>query len=146
MPRVGWFVWTGTHWEKDPDELAVRRKAQRIWALIEQEVKVLEPTKSEKKVIAEERRLRERFDRLDALPEAERAEDHDDELGTIRARLRSIEAILKDRKSLIGRRLTHAKNAGNSGPIGNMIEQAQPGLARAYEDLDADPLTVNTLS
>ncbi|OLS46005.1 hypothetical protein BV509_17680 [Rhodovulum sulfidophilum] len=146
VPRVGWFVWTGTHWEKDPDELAVRRKAQRIWALIEQEVEVLEPTKSEKKVIAEERRLRERANALENLPEAERAEDHDDELGTIRARLRSIEAILKDRKSLIGRRLTHAKNAGNSGPIGNMIEQAQPALARAYEDLDADPLTVNTLS
>ncbi|MBL3580732.1 hypothetical protein JMJ92_21770, partial [Rhodovulum visakhapatnamense] len=92
VPRVGWFVWTGTHWEKDPDELAVRRKAQRIWALIEQEVEVLEPTKAEKKVIAEERRLRERANALENLPEAERAEDHDDELGTIRARLRSIEA------------------------------------------------------
>ncbi|PTW46051.1 DNA primase family protein [Rhodovulum kholense] len=146
VPRVGWFVWTGTHWEKDPDELAVRRKAQRIWALIEQEVEFLEPTKAERKVIGEERDLLARLAALEALPEAERGTGHDEECGGIRARLKSIEAILKDRKSLIGRRLTHAKNAGNSGPIGNMIDQAQPALARAYEDLDADPPTINTLS
>ena len=30
VPRVGWFVWDGRIWAKDPDDIAVRRLAQKV--------------------------------------------------------------------------------------------------------------------
>jgi len=144
VPRVGWFTWSGQVWEKDDDQLAVRARAQRIAALIEQETQHIRPTKKDVLLIAEERRLRKRRLDLVEIPEADRAENHQEEVGTIAARLRSIEALLKDHKSLIGRRLTHAKNAGNNGPLGHMLTESQTSLAVPYDALDAGPLDVNT--
>lgn len=46
----------------------------------------------------------------------------------------------------IAQRLRHAKNAGNSGPITNMMAESSVALARPIEALDAPPLMVNCLS
>jgi len=146
VPRVGWFSWQGMCWRKDEDELAVRAKAQKIWALIEKEIDFLTPSKREQALLNREKGLREQLRALeDAAPEA-RGEDYDAQVGVIMAQLRSIDAALKDRKSLIGRRLTHAKNAGNKGPIDNMLKESTTDLAVPFEVLDARPLEVNTLS
>src|SRR5690606_41742539 len=45
----------------------------------------------------------------------------------------------------IGRRLTHAKNAGNSNALKNLMVEAATSIARPLDDLDADPLVINTL-
>ncbi|AET73344.1 primase [Emiliania huxleyi virus PS401] len=146
VPRVGWFTWTGKVWKKDPDELAVRAKAHRIAGLIAGEVEHIQPTPREVKVIARERELQEQLATLDALAPAERAETHDKELALIRAELRGIEATLKTHKSRIGRILTHAKNAGNNGPLNHLLTESSVSLAVPLDDLDAHPLDVNTAS
>lgn len=146
VPRVSWFTWVGTHWAKDQDKLGVRTRAQGIWRLIEQETQFIEPTKREKALIAEEKRLRRRESELASLEEGERAEGHAEEVGTIIARLKSIEATLKDHKSLIGRRLGHARVAGNSASLGHMIDESETDLAVPFEALDTNPYEVNTLS
>ncbi|MEM9524478.1 MAG: phage/plasmid primase, P4 family [Pseudomonadota bacterium] len=156
VPRVGWFVWTGQVWEYDPPlnskngptsgGIAVRARAQKIWALIEKEIDHLRPTAREEKLLGEERELRGRLKTLEALPEADRTDTHTADVGAVVARLRALGGLLKDRKSLIGRRLTHAKNAGNNGPIGHMLTEATTDLAVAFEELDRNPLDVNTRS
>jgi putative DNA primase/helicase len=146
VPRVGWFTWTGQVWLKDADQLAVRARAQKIWSLIEKETAFLQPSKKDKALLAEEHRLKDRRIELEVLPEAEQADDHKEMLGTIAARLKTIDATLKSHKSLIGRRLTHAKNAGNNSPISHMLTESTTDLAVAFESLDAWALDVNTQS
>lgn len=146
VPRVGWFTWDGRVWQKDQDELAVRSKAQQIWRLIEQETRFIKPTKREEKHLGEEYELRNRLKELEDQPEQDRSETHTADVGSIIARLKALDGMLKDRKSLIGRRLTHAKNAGNNGPIGHMLTESTTDLAVDFEDLDRNPLDVNTES
>lgn len=149
--RVGWHVWDEKRWLKD-DEISkgispqIRARAQKMGELIEAEIPHLEPSPKDKELLAEERRLRDRRSELEATPEAERGADHSDTVGTISARLKSIETLLKSHKSLIGRRLTHAKNAGNSGPLSNMINEASVMISRQLPEMDASPLDVNTMS
>lgn len=146
VPRVGWFIWEERYWQKDPLELGVRAKAQGIWRLIEQEVDFLRPTPREEKLLSEERELNQRLQELEQMKPEERGEDYSKDVGNVVGRLRAIDASLKDRKSLVGRRLTHAKNAGNTGPIDHMLQESQPDLAVDFEALDANPLEVNTES
>lgn len=156
VPRVGWHVWSGKVWAFDPSlnskngitsgGIAVRAKAQKIWKLIEGEVPYIKPSKREEKHLAEEKELKQRLKALEDTPKDERAETHDNDVGSILGRMRAIEAMLKDRKSLIGRRLTHAKNAGNNGPLGHMLTESTTDLAVDFEELDAHPLDVNTSS
>lgn len=141
VPRVGWFVWTGQVWSNDQDELLVRAKAQGVAALIEKEVDELEPTEREAELIGESFTLRQEQRELGR--EKSPTEEQIKRIGQIDARLRAIDVGLKDRKSLIGRRLTHAKNAGNNGPINHMLRESQTALAVAREALDASPLDVN---
>jgi putative DNA primase/helicase len=47
VPRVGWFTWTGRVWRLDPDDLAVRRQAQRLSDLIRREIPHLAPGRAE---------------------------------------------------------------------------------------------------
>ncbi|NOX39774.1 MAG: hypothetical protein GXP05_04470 [Alphaproteobacteria bacterium] len=156
VPRVGWHVWSGKVWEFDPPlnskngitsgGIAVRAKAQKIWALIEKETDYIQPTKRERKLLEEKRRLRDRETELEGLQDCDRAEGHDAELSTLRMRMKTIEGIVKTHETMIGRRLTHAKNAGNNGPIGHMMTESTTDLAVPFEDLDAHPLEINTKS
>ncbi|MBI6628339.1 phage/plasmid primase, P4 family [Pontibaca salina] len=144
VPRVGWFSWTGQRWLKDPDELAIRSRAQKVWSLIEREVDFIEPTKREAKLLEEERSLKARQVELEGMAAAQRQDDHDSELSQIVTRLKAIDGVLKSHKSAVGRRLTHAKNAGNNGPITHMMHESRTDLAEDFESLDANELDVNT--
>ncbi|MCS6624353.1 phage/plasmid primase, P4 family [Roseibacterium beibuensis] len=144
VPRVGWFTWAGTHWQKDPDRLAVRRMAQALAPLILEEVGFVPKTPRIAGLLdtlAEDRRAR--LD-LERLPPAEREEDHQKKLDQLDRSIEATEKKLSGYQKSIDRIRTHAKNAGNSGPLQHMIEEAEPTLARALEDLDADPLAINT--
>lgn len=146
VPRVGWYVWSGSLWEKDPDNLLVRRKAQKIAAYIEREVDHIIPTPKEAKLIAEKAELLGEMEEFVKKPNDEKTEEDYKAAGQKESRIRAIGTLLKDRSSVIGKRLTHAKNAGNNGPLGHMLTESQTSLAVRYEDLDARDLDVNTES
>jgi putative DNA primase/helicase len=142
VPRVGWFTWSGQHWAKDTDQLAVRSNAQQIWSLIEKEAEFIQPTDRERDLLDEAYALRRRQRELDsenALDEDQRKEHEKND-----ARLLVIAKKLTAWNKKIGQRLTFAKDAGNNGRINKMIEESQTGKAVAFERLDANPYEVNT--
>lgn len=143
VPRVGWFTWDGTRWAKDPDMLSVRGRAQALAPLILRECEVLTMSDREAKIVARETEVQDRLHELEMKREAERAEGHGAEVAALKTELRAIEGALKGHRTKVGRIVTHAKNAGNSGPLQHMLEEAQTLLARPVEALDAAPLDVN---
>lgn len=151
VSQVGWFVWDGARWHKD-DEISrdvsplIRGRAQQMSGLIEQEIDWLQPSPRDRKLLQEERDLRKRRGEIEGTPAFVDDESLMTELASISSRLRSIDAALKTHKSLIGRRLTHAKNAGNSGPMSNLIAEARVMLAHHVGEMDKGDLDVNTLT
>lgn len=142
VPRVGWFVWNGKVWKKDPDEIDVRRMAQQVSGLIERETRYITVPPKKAALVDRKTLIDERLAELaskDSLSEEDRAEDL--QLRSDAAEIKTLLGRVQDR---IGQRLRHAKNAGNSGPIGNMRGEAQTMLAHPLEDLDADALSINT--
>lgn len=151
VAQVGWHVWDGCRWLKDAEisrgvSPRVRRMTQQMSALIEKEIDFIQPSKRDRQLLAEQRDLRTR--RIEIEATAGYADDETllSELTQIAGRLRSIDGALKTHKTLIGRRLTHAKNAGNSGPMTNMAAEAQVMRSKTVDDLDQGALDVNTLS
>lgn len=151
VSQVGWFVWDGARWRRDPEisrdcSPLIRARAHKMSGLIEKEIDWLQPSKRDRQLLAKERELRQRRGEIEADPVHAGDEALMTELGHIASQLRSIDTALKTHKSLIGRRLTHAKNAGNSGPMSNMIAEARVMLAQQVDDMDRGDLDVNTLS
>ena len=151
VSQVGWFVWDGARWRRDPEisrdcSPLIRARAHKMSGLIEKEIDWLQPSKRDRQLLAKERELRQRRGEIEADPAHAGDEALMTELGHIASQLRSIDTALKTHKSLIGRRLTHAKNAGNSGPMSNMIAEARVMLAQQVDDMDRGDLDVNTLS
>lgn len=151
VSQVGWFVWDGARWKRDPEisrdcSPLIRARAHKMSSLIEKEIDWLQPSKRDRQLLAKERELRQRRGEIEADPAHAGDEALMTELGHIASQLRSIDTALKTHKSLIGRRLTHAKNAGNSGPMSNMIAEARVMLAQQVDDMDRGDLDVNTLS
>ncbi|WP_138423705.1 DNA primase family protein [Maritimibacter alexandrii] len=144
VPRVGWFTWTGTVWAADPDELEVRRRAQKIGALILEELDHIRLPEPEMRLIADEPQIAGQRDAL-AL-KSEPTDEERLELAEAKMKLTRIEALKKRRRDLHNRRRTLARNAGNSGPIRNMIGESQTALAVPLDALDAEPFEVNCLS
>lgn len=151
VAQVGWHIWDSRRWLKDAEiskgvSPRIRQLAQKMSALIEQEIDFIQPSKRDRQLLDEERALRQR--RIEIEGTAGYADDEalTTELGNIAGRLRAIDGALKSHKSLIGRRLTHAKNAGNSGPMTNMAAEAQVELARSVDEMDRGDLDINILS
>ncbi len=144
VPRLGWFVWTGKLWQPDPDELLTRALAHRIGALIEMETQYL-------KVPAEEEAMRDRRDeltveigRLSDIPK--RGAEDRTALREAKAARAALDETLDQIGGQIGKRLTHAKAAGNTNSLTNMLTEAAVGLACAVELLDSEPMAINTES
>lgn len=147
VPRVGWFVWNEKVWAKDPDEIGVRRLVQRISGLVEKETRYIEPPRQrERELIAKKRRVVDRIAEIEVMPEDERGEDVKEEHRALQTQMKEIVRVEAETKDRIGQRLRHAKNAGNSGPMKNMLECAGVNLTRTLEDLDAGVFDVNTES
>ncbi|SCX88847.1 DNA primase family protein [Paracoccus tibetensis] len=148
VPRVGWFVWSGTRWQKDADEIEARRRAQKLSSLIEQEVPylVLEEWQMEK--LGQLRAVRIRARELDDVisrggEEAEAARTERDTLSARLADLANLEKVLTSkRKDHRG----FARTSGNTARIQAAMTEAQTSLARPLDLLDAQPLDVNCAS
>lgn len=140
IPRVGWFRWDGCRWAEDPDDINVRQLVHRMGEMIARETVFIRPTDKVAAAAAERDDLQLELDDLDQI----KAHTPDQ-----KARRTEIKKLLADIDDAVGQvndrraqRLRHAKNAGNSGPIKNMMSEGGVTLARRLDEMDANPLDV----
>jgi putative DNA primase/helicase len=146
VPRVGWHGWDGRRWKLDPDGITTRRHAQSIQNRIVGEIPHVALEDWQLEIIADEAGVRAKHEALMSLDEAERSTEQKIELEDLTQKIIWIRK-LKDRKSgLKSDHRSFAKTTGNKGRIDAMLIEATTSLSREIEDLDADPLTVNTES
>lgn len=145
VPRVGWHVWDGRRWKLDPDDIIVRRHAQGVQERIVREIPFLTLEDWQQREIAEEAGVRVRAAALRAeLADGGLSPEQEVELEDLNQRLTWIRK-LKDRKSAMkSDHRTFAKSSGNKAKIDAMLTEATVELAREVDDLNADPLSVNT--
>lgn len=146
VPRVGWHIWDEMRYRLDPDGIAVRRHAQGIQDQIVREIPYLQLRAAEKRMVT----------RIEWINAALRSGDfgsaNDEEMTPeeMRAKLTSerdqLNAALWGRGSTKAAHMSFARSSGNKGRIDAMLSEAVTDLYREVEDLDADPLTVNTES
>jgi putative DNA primase/helicase len=144
VPRVGWHSWDGRRWARDPDDITVRRLAQRVQDRIIEEIPHLMLEDWQAAEIDREPDVRNQLALLKQVEPEARTHEQEIELEELGQRLQWIRK-LKDRKS--GMKSDHrsfAKTSGNKGRIDALLTEATVSLARDIEDLDADPLTLNT--
>lgn len=148
VPRVGWFAWDDKVWAMDPDTIAVRRLAQRLSALILQEIPFLTLSPEKMQRIAQESALRAELLALSGQTGVDGQPSDDDQ-----QRMLGLEADLKEiariKASLSGMRDGHrrfGRATGNSAKIKAALLEVEVMLARRLEDLDAATLDVNTAS
>jgi putative DNA primase/helicase len=145
VSRVGWFVWDETRFTPDPDGIAVRRHAHKLTDLISQETWFMTLPDGEEEVLSQAEEAAKELDELGVIPAKDRTDDQLQQM--VRAqKLVAMAKDIKDRRDKsIGRRLTHAKNVGNTNAIKNLMTESAAIIARPLEDLDRDPLVINTL-
>lgn len=144
IPRVGWFRWDGRRWAEDSDDIGVRQLAHRMGEMIARETMFIRPSDKLAEAAARRDDLQTELDELDQIkahtPEqkARRAE--------LKKLLTDLDAALGQVQDRRAQRLRHAKNAGNSGPIKNMLTEGGVTLARRLDEMDANPLDVACLN
>jgi putative DNA primase/helicase len=141
VPRVGWFTWSGLRWCRDPDGLAVRAQAHRIGKLIEGEIPHIALEPWQRALLGEMAGLKVTLARMRARRDLD--DDGRMELLRVEARLDQAQAVRSYLQATGGGLRKHAKAAGNSNSLNNMLGEAQVPLSIAFDALDADPLAVN---
>lgn len=113
----GWYVWTGAHWRRDPEDSAAQRLAHKTAAAIDDEAAAL---------LAEARaELGEIDPNLSAMLDRPGRKTDPDEVTVWRKRLTA--------------HFGWAVTSGNQARIVAMLESALPYLTRPPAALDADP-------
>lgn len=144
VPRVSWHLWTGQRWKLDPDEIAVRRLAQGLSDLIAQETRYLAIGERQQEIVAAAEGAEAEIEDLIAIPKARRSTDQAEAIRAAQERIAAAAEVMDGHKTSVARRLTHAKNAGNTNAIKNMLTEASVRRVVELEALDADPLVINT--
>lgn len=143
VPRVAWFVWTGQAWKRDDDRLDVRAKAQEISALIEREIPHLRMLDWQMDLLAQSDDVRQSLNTLLSVAETDRTDSQKTDIRDLKVRLSLIEGMQKSLSDLKGSHKRHSKNAGNSGPIDNMMKEGAIARSKPLCALDANPLDIN---
>lgn len=144
VPRVGWHLWCGTHWKHDSDEIQVRRLAQQVAALIAKEARFLAMGERQQEILFAGEAAQPVLEELLSIPKAQRTADQARQLKDAQEAVNRATEALDSQKTSVARRLTHAKNAGNTNAIRNMITEASVGKVVELDALDAAPLLINT--
>lgn len=146
IPRVGFHTWDLRRWLIDPDDIAVRRMAHGLTDLIARETWHMTLPETDMQILADAEAAKEEMQQLAEIAVKDRSAEQIQRMAVL-AKLRSLaDAVIEKREKSIARRLTHAKNAGNSNAIKNLMGEAAAIIARPLEDFDASPLDINTLS
>lgn len=141
ISRVGWFVWNGKVWAADPDGIAVRRLSHRMTDLISAEAFLLPISDDDAAIL---RQVEDTIEEMaDLIARIDRDDAQEKRYKFLAALRRNAAEIQAKRDKAIGRRLTHAKNAGNSNAIKNLMSEGGAIIARSLEDMDASALMVN---
>jgi putative DNA primase/helicase len=143
VPRLGWFRWDGQRWVADEDAVSVRADAQKIGARIMQEIPFIALSDWQRDALDKWLQCKAEY----AALEEKLASDRSDEekarfkaLVGIRNAGQGVEGYLTEAKKA---HRSHAKTAGNSGRITNMMGEASVELRADVTDLNADPDMVN---
>ena len=146
VPRVGWHVWDGRVWQVDPDMIATRKKAQRISDLVLREVPYIVLSDEKMATIARGEALREELIALYAQTgdDGKRPDEVDAKIRRIEGELRTIETLRASLSKIRTAHRTFARSTGNTAKIKAALTEAEVPLARKVEDLDCNPLDVNT--
>lgn len=145
VPRVGWHVWDTTRWAKDPDNIAIRTRGQTMSDWIARETVFLHP-RDESRLQARVKDVVAQLAEFEAIPAKDRTKEVNQQIDALKSERREIDAIFAQAQDLIAQRLRHAKQAGNSKTIDNLLNEGSVGLSRPLDHLDADPLQVNCLN
>lgn len=146
VPRVGWHVWDGRVWQVDPDMIATRKKAQRLSDLVLREVPYIVLSDEKMATIARGDALREELTALHAQTgdDGKRSDEVDAKIRRIEGELRTIETLRASLSKIRTAHRTFARSTGNTAKIKAAMTEAEVPLARKVEDLDCNPLDVNT--
>jgi putative DNA primase/helicase len=143
VPRVGWFTWGGSHWQKDPDMLAVRALAQQLGPLIQKEIFYLSMSPADAAILEESDSVHEQITAIVAVKDSVRTDAQKGDLVRLREQERAISEVEKRLKDARGRHRSFASTAGNSTRIDNALKEAGVSQAKAFDHLDANSLMVN---
>ncbi|MDP3960297.1 MAG: phage/plasmid primase, P4 family [Pseudorhodobacter sp.] len=153
VPRVGWFAWDGRRWAADPDDIALRRKAQLVAALIKREAHAIRLTNYQADLVAQQVALvaqrRALSDGAGAGGQGPAVPLDEASKKAIRDLDKGLLALGKELKAAGDPRPAHhrfAIQAGNSKRMTDMQAEAAVMLAHELTAMDADPLMINTLS
>lgn len=147
VPRVGWHIWDGRRWKLDPDDITVRRHAQTVQHRIIREIPHLVLEDWQQREISKEVEVRAKEAAMRAEMKAGTpTTEQEVELEELTQRLSWIRKLKDRRSTMKSDHRTFAKSSGNKAKIDAMLTEARVELAREVEDLNADPLTVNTES
>lgn len=145
VPRVGWYAWDGQVWKKDPDMLEVRKVAQRLGPMIEREARFITVPADRKALVDRRAEIEADIARLSRIGKS-RTEVQDLELVDLKSQAAEIAVVLASVQDRVGQRMNFAKTSGNSDRMKNATNEAGVHLARAVDDLDREPLVINTAS
>lgn len=140
VPRYGWHLWDGRIWRFDENALGVRKLAHRVQKIIDDETATLMLDPEEEAEIAAAAQAREEYEALAVKHHAKLTEDEYRRRRLLSAQMDRAQVLREKKAKRRARHLTHAKSAGNAGPVKNMLESAEPYIARAISDLNTDPL------
>lgn len=144
VPGVGWYAWTGSHWARDEHALSVRAKAQKLHPLIEEEVRYIRPTEDQAPLAERRTELQSRFSALQKARGSRILTDSEElDLINIPSQVASLNKLLDSLDKQFGRRITFAKDTGNSGRIDKLLQESTTKLSVDFARLDASPLEVN---
>lgn len=152
VPNMGWHIWDSTRWKFDPPAVkdmpggvATRKLSHTLSDWIARETVFLRP-RDESALHRRQREIRDRLGELESVPSKERTAEMGAEMGQLRAERTEIEGILSLAQDKVAQRLRHAKQAGNTATLNNMLKEGGVNLAVTVEQLDADALKVNCLN
>jgi putative DNA primase/helicase len=94
----------------------------------------------------ERNRLRARYRDLAKKGDADKSPDEIAEQVALPGRIAALDKQLDGFDKSIARRLTFAKDSGNSGRIDKLLQESQVARAVTFEQLDADPVAVNCMN
>lgn len=152
VPNMGWHIWDGTRWKFDPPAVkdmpggvATRKLSHTMSDWIARECVFLRP-RNESDLQARQKYIITRLAELDAVPSKDRSPEAKVEIDILKQERSEIEEILGRAQDRVAQRLRHAKQAGNTATLNNMLKEGGVNLAVTVEQLDADALKVNCLN